>query len=99
MSGNNTDNTRSLMRRDVFSGIILDEMNDGFLPEGICRDVSDFPDGTTLYIPTFGEVVVEDVIEDQETPTSAIDTGRILLEIDQHVGAGVDFTDELDLAA
>lgn len=95
MSGNNTDNTRSLVRRDVMSSIIYDEMDDGFLPEGIARDVSDFPDGTTLYIPTFGEVVIEDVIEDQETPTSAIDTGRITMEIDQHKGAGVDFTDEL----
>lgn len=95
MSGNNTDNTRALVRRDVMSELIFDELTEGFLPEGITRDVTDFPDGTTLYIPTFGEVVIEDVIEDQETPTQAIDTGRILLEIDQHKGAGVDFTDEL----
>jgi len=53
MSGNNTDNSRSLIRRDIFSQIIIDELYDGFLPEGITRDVSDFPDGTTLYIPTF----------------------------------------------
>ena len=58
MSGNNTDNTRSLARRDVYSQMILDELYDGFLPEGLARDVSDFPDGTTLYIPTFGEVAV-----------------------------------------
>jgi len=95
MSGNNTDNTRSLARRDIYSQMIIDELYDGFLPEGMARDVSDFPDGTTLYIPTFGEVVIEDVVEDQETPTSSIDTGRITLEIDQHKGAGVDFTDEL----
>lgn len=94
MAGNTTANTQALHRRDVYSSIIQDELTEGFLPEGLARDVSDFPDGSKLLIPTFGEVVIKDVIEDQETPVDAIDTGRIELEISEHKGAGISITDE-----
>ena len=94
MSGNTTANTQALHRRDVYSDIILDELTDGFLPEGLARDVSDFPDGAKLFIPTFGEVVIKDVVEDQETPVDSIDTGRIELEITEHKGTGIYITDE-----
>lgn len=95
MSGNTTHTTQALIRESVFSQLILDEMEMGFLPEGITRDVSDFPDGTVLSIPTFGEVVVKDVMEDQDTPIDTIDTGRIRMEITEHTGGGAYITDEL----
>lgn len=94
MSGHTTATNPSLQRRDVYSDVILDELTEGFLPEGLARDVSDFPDGSKLLIPTFGEVVIRDVVEDQETPVDAIDTGRIELEITEHKGAGIYITDE-----
>lgn len=92
--GNTTANTQALARRDVYSQIILDELTEGFLPDGMHRDVSDFPDGSKLFIPTFGEVVVQDVMENRATPIHPIDTGRIELEITNHEGAGVYITDE-----
>lgn len=92
--GNTTANSEALHRREVYSGLILDELYEGFLPEGMARDVSDFPDGARLLIPTFGEVVIKEVVEDQETPVDAIDTGRIELEITEHKGAGIYITDE-----
>lgn len=94
MSGQTTQTSEALIRRDVYSSVILDELKDDFLPEGATRDISDFPDGSTLYITTLGEVVVKDVGEDKETPIDTIDTGRITLEIDEHKGAGVYITDE-----
>ena len=95
MSGNTTHTTQSLIRAETYSGIILDELTQGFLPEGITRDVSDFPDGTKLLIPTFGEVVIKDIMEDQDTPIDTIDTGRIEMEITEHTGGGAYITDEL----
>lgn len=94
MAGNTTANTQALHRAEVYSSVILDELTEGFLPEGLARDVSDFPDGTKLLIPTFGEVVIKDVVEEQETPVDSIDTGRIELEITEHKGAGFAITDE-----
>lgn len=94
MAGHDTSANPALQRRDVYSSIIIDELTDGFLPEGMARDVSDFPDGSRLLIPTFGEVVVREVTEGQETPIDTIDTGRIELRITEHKGAGTSITDE-----
>ena len=48
-----TANSQALHRAEVYSQVILDELTEGFLPEGLARDVSDFPDGSKLTIPTF----------------------------------------------
>jgi hypothetical protein len=95
MAGNTTQNTPAIRRAEVYSSLILDEIKDGFLPTGLHRDVSDFGDGDTLFITTFGEVVLRDLTEDQDTPIDAIDTGRITLTITEHKGAGAYLTDEL----
>lgn len=44
-TGNTTANTSALIRAQVYSEVILDEIVGGFLPEGLHRDVSDFKDG------------------------------------------------------
>lgn len=93
--GNTTHNTPAIRRAEVYSSMILDEIKHGFLPEGLHRDVSDFGDGDTLFIPTFGEVVLREQVEGQATQVDSIDTGRITLEITQHVGAGAALTDEM----
>lgn len=95
MSGNMTGNTSAIRRAQVYSQVILDEIKDGFLPEGMHRDVSDFGDGDTLNITTFGEVVLRDLTEGQDTPIDAVDTGSITLSITEHVGAGAALTDKV----
>lgn len=95
MSGNTNANTSAIRRAEVYSSLILDEIKDGFLPEGMHRDVSDFGDGDTLFITTFGEAVIRDIAEDQDTPIDALDTGRITLTITEHKGTGSYLTDEL----
>jgi hypothetical protein len=77
----------------VYSQIVLDIIEDGsFLPEGMSRDVSDFPDGSVLKIPTFGDVIIKDLVEDQDTPLNTVDTGEITLEITEHQGGGTYIT-------
>lgn len=95
MSGNTNANSVALRRAEVYSSIILDEIKDQFLPEGMHRDVSDFQDGEALNITTFGEVVLRDLTEDQDTPIDAVDTGSITLNINRHKGSGVYMTDEV----
>ena len=92
---NTTSNTSALIRAQVYSDIILEEIEDQFLPEGLHRDVSDFGDGETLYVPTFGEVVLRDLTEDVDTPLDAMDSGQVSLTITEHVGSGVYMTDKL----
>ena len=92
-TGNTTSNTSALIRAQVYSEIILDEIEAGFLPEGMHRDVSDFSDGTQLFIPTFGEVILRDITEDIDIPIDAIDSGQVTLTISEYVGAGNYLTD------
>lgn len=95
MSGNTTANTSALRRAQVYSDMILDTIHDDFLPEGIHRDVTDFQDGDTLYITTFGDVVLRDLTEDEDTPVDALDSGQITLTITEHVGSGLYMTDKV----
>lgn len=94
-SGNSTANTSALIRAQVYSETILDEIEGGYLPEGIHRDVSDFQDGDTLYIPTFGEVILRDIQEDKDIPVDSVDTGQLTLTISEYVGAGNYLTDKV----
>jgi hypothetical protein len=79
----------------VYSNLILDTLKDDFLPEGIHRDVTDFQDGDTLHITTFGDLVLRDLAEDQPTPVDPMDSGEITLTITEYVGNGVYMTDKV----
>jgi hypothetical protein len=75
--------------------MILDTIKDDFLPDGIHRDVTDFQDGDTLNITTFGDLVLRDLTEDQDTPVDPMDTGSIILNVTEYVGNGVYMTDKV----
>jgi len=95
MAGNTTSNSTALRRAEVYSEMILDTLKDDFLPEGIHRDVSDFQDGDTLHITTFGDLVLRDLTEDVATPIDPMDSGEITLTITEYVGNGVYMTDKV----
>lgn len=95
MAGNFTSNTSPAIRAQVYSEILLESLNDQFLPEGLHRDVGDFGDGDTLNIPTVGEMPIYDIEEDKETPIAALDTGSVTLTINEHKGVAGYTTDKL----
>lgn len=95
MPGNTTANTDPAIRALVHSDTLLEVLQDGFLPDMLMRDVMDFGDGTQLQVPTIGEMTLFDLEEGQPTPTSAIDTGKIFLNITEHKGVAGFITDEL----
>lgn len=95
MAGNTTDNSSALRRAEVYSALVLDTLKDDFLAEGIHRDVSDFQDGDTLHITTFGDLVLRDLAEDVATPIDPMDSGEITLTITEYVGNGVYMTDKV----
>lgn len=95
MPGNIISNTDPAVRALVHSDLMLETLKDGFLPDGLFRNVADFGDGTQLQIPTIGEMTLFDLEEEQDTPMSSIDTGTIVLNITEHVGVGGYVSDEL----
>jgi len=95
MSGNIIANTDPAIRAVVHSNDLLKQLEDGFLPEGLTRDVSDFGDGTLLQIPTIGQMPLHDIAESEDTPLSPMDTGTVTMQITEHKGTGGYVSDEL----
>lgn len=95
MSGNIIANTDPAVRAVVHSEMLMKQLEDGFLPEGLNRDVSDFGDGSLLQIPTVGQMPLYDISEGEDTPLSALDTGTVTLSITEHKGTGGYVSDEL----
>ncbi len=95
MSGNVTGNQSPLIKGQVFSEIMLEQLNAGFLPEVLHRDVSDFGDGDTLYVPVLGETVIRDYAEDSEVVMDPVDSGQVSLTITEYVSGGSYVTDKL----
>lgn len=95
MPGNVTTNQSPLIKAQVYSSIMLEQLVAGFLPDNLYRDVSDFGDGTTLYVPVMGESVIRDYVEDGDVQLDAIDSGQVTLTISNYVSGGTYVTDKL----
>lgn len=87
MSGNVKSNTSPLIKAQTFSELVLEQIDQGFLPGGFHRDVSDFGDGDQLFVPVIGEATLRDYDEDQPIVYDEIDTGQISLQITQYVSS------------
>jgi hypothetical protein len=95
MSGNVTANQAPLIKAQVYSEFMLELITDGFLPDGLHRDVSDFQDGDTLNIPVMGDTVLREYVEDTGVEFDAIDSGTITLTISEYPALGTYVTDKL----
>lgn len=93
--GNTTQNTSAIIKAQVYSDIILEQLRDGFLPDGLFRNVTDFGNGDTLFIPTIGETVIHDYTEDTAAKYDPVDTGQVTLNITEYKQAGTYVTDKL----
>lgn len=87
MTGNVTSNQAPLIKAQVYSDLILENLEGGLLPEGLSRDVSDFGDGEVLNIPVLGETTIRDYQEDEDVKYDAIDSGTVSLTITEYVSA------------
>ena len=83
-----TGNTTAFIEAEQYSNFILSNMHDGLLPEGFYRNVSDFPNGSTLNIKVVGSATIRDQEEDQPIQYDPIDTSTVTLTITDYVGDG-----------
>jgi len=92
---NTTGNQTPLIKAQVFSDFMLEQLHAGFLPETLYRNVSDFNDGDTIYVPVLGETILRDYTEDTGVAMDAVDSGQVSLTITDYVSAGSYVTDKL----
>jgi hypothetical protein len=79
-------NTVAFIEAQQYSDFILANLHDGLLPETFYRNVTDFPNGTTLNIKVVGSATVQDVEEDKAISYSPIDTSTVTLSITDYIG-------------
>ena len=95
MATSTTQTQPLLIRDELWSKQIQEELQEELYAQEIVDLVSDFPDGDLLTIPTFSSLVAEDYTEDTaidfETPT----TGEFQLAIDKYIYQAVAITDKL----
>ena len=90
-----TSNTQAFIDAEQYSNFILSNMHDGMLPDGFFRNVSDFPNGSTLNIKVVGSATIRDQDEDQPIQYDPIDTSTVTLTITDYVGDGWYINDKL----
>lgn len=83
-----TSNTTAFIEAQQYSKFILSNLHDGMLPESFYRNVSDFPNGSTLNIKVVGSATIRDQEEDQPIQYDPIDTSTVTLTITDYVGDG-----------
>lgn len=93
MAFNTSVTTADLNRANIWTGEIKDILEDELMGQGWVRWI-DFPDGTTLNIPSIGQATVQDLAEDQSILFEAMDTGNFTFSINEYIGSGMYITDK-----
>lgn len=94
MSVQSTLNTEYLNRTNIWSREVTDLLMDDLFAMRFVRTLTDFPDGTTLNIPSIGEAEVFNYAEGQAIKYSSLDTGNFQFEIDQYIGSAHAVTEQ-----
>ena len=76
-----------------YSTFILQNLHDGLLPNTLYRNVTDFPNGSTLNIKTIGSATIQEITEDEDITYNPIESGNIQLSISDYIGDGFYVTD------
>lgn len=87
-----TANTSQLRRSSVWGSQLKEVLQDEVMAQGWVRWLTDFPDGDTLRIPSIGEAVVSDYVENAPVVYTAFDTGEFTFTINQYVSSATYIT-------
>lgn len=76
-----------------YSQFILENLHDGLLPTSFYRNVTDFPNGTTLNIKTIGSATIQEITENEDITYNPIESGNVQLSITDYIGDAFYITD------
>jgi hypothetical protein len=84
MAGFSTANTENLIRTDIWSRQLKDVLLDELFATRYVDWITDFPDGTTLHIPSIGLLEARDYAEGQPIQYTAMDTGDFTFTVQKY---------------
>lgn len=83
----------SFIEAQQYSQFILENLHDGLLPTTFYRNVTDFPNGTTLNIKTVGSATIQEITENEDITYNPIESGNVQLQITDYIGDAFFITD------
>jgi len=92
MSMNKAAVAANLVRTELWSSELKEILLDNLAAQAHVRWFSDFPDGTTLTIPSIGEGTVRDFVDDTSVVYDALDTGEFGFTITEYKQSGTYIT-------
>lgn len=95
MAGFSTANNVHLIRSNLWSNQLKLILEDELMGNRYCKMITDFPDGTTLNIPSIGQMDSADYVEGQAVRYTAFDTGNFTFTITQYKQSGTYITNKM----
>lgn len=83
-----------LTRSELWSTQIKDVLTDELLAQNYVNWLSEFPDGDTFNIPSIGDLVADDYVENTEPTYSAMDTGNFQFSITEYLSSATYITNK-----
>lgn len=95
MAGFSTQNNVHLIRSNLWSSQLKEELLDELMAMKYVDMITDFPDGDTINIPSIGQAESMDYVENQPVQYSAMDTGNFTFSIDQYKSSATYITEKM----
>ncbi len=92
MSGMTTGNTSLLTRSELWSSELKDVLEEDLMAVNYVDFLTEFPDGDQFNIPSIGDLMVDDYVEDAAVKYRPMDTGEWTFTIDEYLSSGTYIT-------
>ena len=83
-----TQNSAHLIRSNVWSTQLKTVLEDELMGWQYVKMLTEFPDGDTFNMPSIGQAVVENYVENSPVTYAAMDTGNFTFSVDQYISSG-----------
>ncbi len=90
-----TQNTEYLIRADLWSSQLKEIFEDELFATRYINWLSDFPDGEEFHIPSIGQGIAQDYVENQAVTYTALDTGEFLFRVTEYKQSGNYITNKM----
>lgn len=95
MAGFSVSNNEHLIRSQLWSSQLKEILEDELIAMRYVDMVPDFPDGTTVNIPSIGQAELNDYLEGQAVKYTSLDTGNFQFSIDRYKSSATFITEQM----
>lgn len=88
------DIQQHLIRTDLWSNTIKEQLRDHLMGQRWIDTLVDFPDGNTLHIPSIGDTIAMDYVEGEAVKYLPRDTGEWTFQITEYIQSGTSISNK-----